>query len=346
MSETNDTVVLDAPVPPTEETASATLPPPPAPSIKSAIAGTQKSSLGGPPKGLRDFNTADLGDVEKMPAYFRVLLYGEPDSWKTVVAARFDSPENTLIVLTRRPEQTLPLINLGYEVVCVSDEASLVYALDSIGKLWKKKQERNSTLGELHTLVVDDLTEAVNLLKDEYKEIDGKVVKNLMRTYYAAGDTLRDLVSIGIFRLPLNVVCTALARSKESKMPPWRETVTPDLPPSMLNAMSADFDGVFHIVRDSHQILTREERNTAKYTDPATGKEETATYSIFAKIKHPIDSKTVASKEPPDLRLIWNKILAGRVAATPAAKPILPASGTQGKPGGTLPLGKPSPLKK
>lgn len=251
------------------------------------------------PKGLVQGNTKNLGS-----GYFHAVLYSETSARKTSTAAQFDSPENTRIIVTRRPEQLLPLRDLGYEYALCPDAASLRFALQRPEQLWPDWAARSTK-----TLVLDDGTEAVNMLLDEAGTIDGKEVKDRRRSYMEAGAELRDLLKLTLAK-PMNFIMVALAKVKENNITN-ADTVGPDLPPSMLNMVTTEFEYVLYIKKANYKLLTEDDRFVFTDIDPQTQKEKTYTRSVFAKTKYPLSfvgKGVVAREEALDLRAFWAKV--------------------------------------
>lgn len=261
------------------------------------------------PTSLKQGFTADLKDS----GFLHAIIYADTGMWKTVIAVTFDDPAHTLIITTRRPEQLIPVGELDYPYVEVRDAEALEYALMYPEALWAKMREQRPVLGDLRTLVLDDATEAVQLLLEGAKEdleVGGKGVKDIRRVYYRGKDSLRDLMKI-VLRKPLNLVATAVAKVRENPITN-EETVGPDLPPSMLGYIGAEFEFVFYIRPSDHKFTTDRDSFTFVGQDEQ-GKDRTVRRSILAKNKLPL---SVAKKVPPviakyedaNLRSIWAKV--------------------------------------
>src|SRR3990167_5780547 len=280
------------------------------PSISAGVSRVLSASL--PlPKGMTLANTQDLTQP-----FFHGCIYGETSMWKTSLAARFGKPEETLIVLTRRPEQLLPVRELGIPYVQAKDASMLNFGLLYPERLWEEARKTRPSLGELKNLVLDDATEAVSQLLEENSVIDGKEVRDQRRSYTAAGKDLRELLKVTL-RKPMNVVLVALAKVRENPITN-EETIAPDLPPSMLSMLLTEVEYAFYIKPGTHELLTDRDFIVFKDTDDA-GKERTVRRVIFAKNKLPlgVTMGALLKYEPPDLGAVWRKIQ--------AAKPAVPA---------------------
>jgi hypothetical protein len=263
------------------------------------------------PKNVVLGNTNDLGT-----RWFRTMIYSETDARKSVTAARFGSPEEVRIVLTRRKEQLTPLEDLeqkGYQFAEVTDEAGLVACITHpeagwTDPTWVKNPNR--------TLVIDDLTEGVYILLDSKEVIDGKQVKNRMRSYDAAGKVLRKLIQSS-FRAPQHIIMTATEKIKENPRT-GNDRVIPELPPSMMSMVTTELEYVFYIRKGVWKFFTTTKYETYKDRNELTGLEEEFTREVFAKNKLPLkykDAKILNPEEAMDLRAIWLKILGAKTTA-------------------------------
>lgn len=264
------------------------------------------------PKVPASLKSGFTGDI-KESGFLHAILYADTGRWKTSVAATFDDAAHTLIITTRRPEQLIPVSELDYPFVEVTDADALVYALTYPEALWAKMKEQRPALGDLRTLVLDDATEAVELLLEGAKddlESGGREVKDRRRIYFQGKDDLRDLMKI-VLRKPLNFVATAVAKVRENPITN-EETIGPDLPPSMLGYIGAEFEFVFYIRPSDHKFTTERDSFTFVDTDDQ-GKTKTVLRSILGKSKLPL---SLAKKVPPviakyeeaDLRKVWAKV--------------------------------------
>lgn len=257
------------------------------------------------PKGLTLFNTRSLA-----AGYFHGCIYGETSARKTTTAAHFGTPEDARIILTRREEQLIPLRNEGYEVACVKDADSLLFALKYPEQLWPDWATNPN-----RTLVLDDATEGVAMLLEDASEIDGKEVRDKRRSYSKAGDDLREAVKT-VLSKPMHFVMVALAKVRENGIT-QEERIAPDLPPSMQNLVLTELEFVFYIKKNMWKLATDTEYISVTRTNEATGKEETYKREIFAKNKLPFDlrGKGIVNKvEEMDLAKIWRKVKEGKAA--------------------------------
>lgn len=278
-------------------------PRPPGPPIRASIVPKV-------PASIRTGFTADIKDS----GFLHAILYADTGMWKTVIAVTFDDPQHTLILTTRRPEQLIPVGELNYPYVEMTDSAGLEYGLLYPEALWAEMKKRpGSTLGELRTLVLDDATEAVELLlegaQDDLEE-GGREIKDRRRIYFRGKDSLREIMKV-VLRKPLNFVATAVAKVREHPITN-EETVGPDLPPSMLGFIGAEFEFVFYIRPQDHKFTTDRDHFTFVGTDD-NGKDRTVRRSILAKNKLPLSvakmmPPVIAKYEEANLRKIWAKV--------------------------------------
>jgi hypothetical protein len=253
-----------------------------------------------------------LGDTNDLGArWFRVMIYGETDSRKSVTAATtFAKPEDVRIILTRRKEQLTPLEGMGYKFAEVTDEAGLVACITHPEAVWSDPTWVNNPN---RTLILDDLTEAVGILLDSKDIINGHVVKNRMRSYDAAGKVLRSSVHTA-FRAPQNIILTATEKIKENPRT-GNDRVGPELPPSMMSMVTTELEYVFYIRKGVWKLFTTTKYEIYKDRNELTGVEEEFTREVFAKNKLPLrykDAKILAPEEPMDLGAIWQKILGAK----------------------------------
>lgn len=277
------------------------------------------------PKSLTDqlFNTNDLSTP-----FFRCIFYGETDSRKTTTAARFGSPDETRIVLVRRPEQMTPLKGLGYTVFLAKDAqdfASVVQDPASVfGEPWAKNPNR--------TLVIDDITEAKDFLMESNEStVDnyGNVheVRDTRKVVKGAKDDMRSILKSAL-DAPQHLIVTALSRTIENPAAD-EERITVDLPPSISSMFTTDFEYVFYSLKAGSmlpqwQCLTSTETRGFKKIDEK-GKEVTYSRSIFAKSKLPLpvilsNPTLLPVRANADLRAIWNSILAAQAKPKKAAR--------------------------
>lgn len=261
------------------------------------------------PASLRAGNTNGLADQ----SFFRALLYGETSRRKTSTAASFAGPEFTRIILTRSEDQLLPLDGAGYQYVHCADGAALNYALRNPEALWPDWAAMADPLRQ-RTIMVDDITKGVNLLVEANSARDAR-----MAYRDAQQDLDKAIQSLG--RKPYNQILVALAKVKENSITN-EEQIGPDLPPSMLNYVLAEFTAVLY-VKDGvasapWKMLT--DRDTFAYedTDPATGKTRSYRRTVFAKHKSSLsraskgpNPNAIQLAEPLDLKAFWAKCRQG-----------------------------------
>lgn len=276
----------------------------------SIAAGVNAALTSKPPKGFSGGNTNDMGEQ-----FLHCLLYGEIDSWKTTTAARFGGPSRTLIVLTRAPEQLIPLDGQGFRYVRVENSDALRYALqfpekaaDAIGwPEWKDIPDR--------VLVVDDMTEGVNfIVEDNETNDEGKERKDGRQIYKGANADLAEMLA-SLKRKPMHLIMTALA--KVDLHPIFNEeTVGPDLPKGARTRLLADLEYVFFMKRATHKMVTT--GVSISFTKKNEfGKDITGHRDIIARNKLPgklcdLTPSFLSLEIPMDLAAMWKKIQAAK----------------------------------
>lgn len=269
------------------------------------------------PKGIRGFNTQDL---KNETSFFHGMLYGETDSRKTSTAAAFGGPENTLILLTRAPEQLIPLQEQGYHVALITDGEALSWALqfpDQVAKLpgvnFPQWAEMLSTPSAEPVLMIDDFTEGSAMLVDDNSTNDeGKERKDGRQIYKAVNDNLREIM-VSLKRRKMHTIFTALAKKYETPVAN-EEAIGPDMPSGARLIVTAELEHVLFMKKSTWKFLVRPMYLNYKKKDEH-GKDTTYRREIFAKHKLP---KEIALKQPPvlnisgeenmDLREFWNKV--------------------------------------
>ena len=247
------------------------------------------------------FNTNDI-----VSPFFRCLLYGDIDSGKTVTAARFGTPENTRIILTRQKEQVLGLRGEGYKVFHANSVEMLRYAVMYPEVVWPEWAEVPD-----RTLIIDDVTQVRDMLNDDNTS---ETVQDIRRISKMSKDELREIIQLSALSKPMNLIIVALERS-------WEEgkeiKVSPDLPPAMSNMLRADLEYVLYLKKtgpDTRQISTTLDREPFIKKDDK-GKEQTYWINRFARTKIPTSlagKGIVKPKEPADLRALWERVKAAK----------------------------------
>jgi hypothetical protein len=262
------------------------------------------------PKGLTRFNTVDLKTTQN---FFHYLLYAETSMRKTTMAALLGEPEETMLVMTRRKEQLIPLQSFGIEAQLVTDAASLRFALTYPDRLWEEarpERERRGLkpLGTLKNIVLDDATEGVEMLLEDADVENDK----FGRSYKQAGRDLRELCRV-VMKRPVNFGIIALAKVRENPVT-HEETIGPDIPPAMLAMLNTEVEFAFYIKPGTHQLLT--DRDFITFLDKdERGKPKTVRRVIFAKSKFDLavlrKNKGVSpllKYEEGNLQKLWAKI--------------------------------------
>lgn len=248
------------------------------------------------PKGLTKGNTKELTSP-----WFHGILYSETSARKTSTAAQFDTPENTRIIVTRRPEQLIPLRKLGYEFALCENAAAFKYALQFPEKIWPDWAKRSE-----RTLIVDDATEGSALLLEEAKE----TTSHGQKAYGMVKDDFRDMLKITL-RKPMHLILVALAKVKENGITN-ADTVFPDLPPSVMNLIGSELEYCFYIKVNNWKLLTDRDRFVFQDINPETQKTQSYTREIFAKNKLELPTVgmpgVLAKEEVLNLRAVWEKV--------------------------------------
>lgn len=260
------------------------------------------------PKGFSGNQTNTLDT-----SFFHGMLYGETDSGKTTTAAKFGGPKRTFILLTRSPEQLIPIRSENYHYAQIETSDALLWAMQFPEKAaevagfpeWKDTEGR--------VLMIDDMSEGANLMVDEnsIKE-DGSDVKDGRQIYKAVNDDLRAVMA-SLKKKKMHTIFTALAKIDLSLIAN-EETVYPDMPKGVRSIITADLEFVFFMKKESKKMLTQRDFLTFTKKDDKTGKPVAGKRDIFAKHKTPFEwvgriPPVLLKDEAMDLGAIWNKIL-------------------------------------
>lgn len=261
------------------------------------------------PQGITLFNTRELTS-----GYLHALLYGETDARKSTTAAMFGTPETTRIILVRRPEQLIPLRDLGYEVAAIENSEGLKFALlypESLWPDWTAEKIKD------RVLVLDDFTRAKDMLLEGNETRtdergNTKEVRDARQVHKAAKDDLYDVMQV-VLKRPMHFIGTALAQIYDNKIT-HEETVSPDIPPSMVRMLTTEFEFVFFVDKRTWKFVTTHKMERFTETDP-NGKKITQERSFFGKHKLPIELEgkgVILDDEVMDLRLIWERVKRGK----------------------------------
>lgn len=267
--------------------------------VRTSLQAAVTPQAGAVPKGLKKGNTNQLTDQ----SFFRCVLYSETSARKTTTAAHFAPPEFTRIILTRSEDQMSPLEGEGYQYVYVEDSAALSYAMKNPHLLWPDwaalpDPERQKTL------IIDDVSKAAQILIES-----NSTGRDKRQAYSGALSDLDALIS-PLTRKPYNLILVSLAKVRENQIS-GEEQVGPDLSPSLMNYITAEFAAVLYIQPKNFKMLSDRSIFTVIGTDPVTGKDKPFTRTIFAKHKLPfsaVGKGIIAKEEPADLREFWRKL--------------------------------------
>jgi hypothetical protein len=271
--------------------------------VRTNLAQAVKPPVGAAPKNLKAGNTNQLTDQ----SFFRCVLYSETSARKTTTAHHFAGPEFTRTILTRGHDQLIPLADENYQYVHAPDMESLAYALKNPEKLWPDWAGMSDP-GKLRTIVVDDVSKAAQIL------VEGNSTGRDKRQAYSGALSDLDSLVAPLSLKPYNLILISLAKVRDNQIS-GEEQVGPDLSPSLLNYITAEFAAVLYIQPKNFKILTDRTIFTVMGTDPVTGKNKPFTRTIFAKHKipfHAVGKGVVKREEDGDLMAIWKKIQSAR----------------------------------
>lgn len=262
------------------------------------------------PKGFSGASTNDL-----QTNYFHGMLYGETDRRKTTTAAEFGGPQRTFILLTRSPEQLIPIRAGNYHYARIEDGQALAWALtypekaaDAAGfPEWKDMPDR--------VLMVDDMSEGMSMFVDDNStRDDGTEVRDGRQIYKAVNDDLRSIMT-SMKKKQMHTVFTALAKVTPSPIAN-EETVYPDMPTGARSIITADLEFVFYMKPNGKMLTTSDFLTYTRKDDK--GKLISGKRDIFAKYK--LD-RTLIGRTPPvilkeenmNLAELWKRVCDARV---------------------------------
>lgn len=267
--------------------------------VRTSLQASVAPQSGALPKGLKLGNTNQLTDQ----SFFRCVLYSETSARKTTTAAHFSSPELTRIILTRSEDQMSPLEGEGYKYVHVTDATALSYAMKNSHILWPDWAAMPDPEKQ-KTLIIDDVSKAAQMLVES-----NSTGKDKRQAYSGALADLDSLISPLTLKA-FNLILVSLAKVRENQIS-GEEQVGPDLSPSLMNYITAEFAAVLYIQPKNFKMLSDRSIFTVIGTDPATGKDKPFTRTIFAKHKipfHAVGKGLIKKEEDLDLKTFWKKI--------------------------------------
>lgn len=250
------------------------------------------------PAGLVSKNTKSITSP-----WLRALIYGETNARKTTTAALFDTPENVRIILNRGEDQLIPLRNLGYEYVHCDTMQKLKHAMmypETLWPDWAKLPNR--------TLVIDDLSKSKEMMLDDHEFNERGTKNNNMIVHREAKADMAELMK-SLFNKPMHIIAIAFAKIYENSLT-HEENVAPDLPPGILQMVTADFSFCFYIQKSSWMFVTNDKRETYRDVDEKMVMQN-FTRVIMAKNKIPKDQVgkgVINDLEKMDLADIWKRI--------------------------------------
>lgn len=259
------------------------------------------------PKGLEvDTDTGQLDQI-----WMRAMIYGETNAKKTTVSAKFGSPEDVRIILTRGEDQLLPLVpepgKPAYKYRYCDTAEKIKFAMMYPERLWPDWATRPNRI-----LVIDDITKGKDILLDFHEYNEKGTKQNNMMVHREAKTDMADLVKV-MFGKPMHIIMVAFASIYENPVT-HEENVGPDIPPSMMRMLTADFTFVFYIDKAKNMFRTDDYREVYEDVDESM-KRKTFTRIITAKHKIPafLAGKNIVNPlEPLDLQKIWLKIQAAK----------------------------------
>lgn len=209
-------------------------------------------------------------------SHAHILVYGPTKAGKTTTATSLSV--NTAIISTQPEEQLAHLRSLDLPYVRVRNARDW----DSV-----IRDPRAVFGSNFDTLVIDDLTEAVEFLVEKFEA----TVKDGRQVYKAAGRALREQLE-QLLEGDYNLVATALERNLEDAFKvTW---VTPNLPPSVMGLATSKFSFLFCLLIN-HKLLTRYDPNRR----------------ILAGNRLPLNKiGAFALEEEPNLANLWKKFQA------------------------------------
>jgi hypothetical protein len=253
-------------------------------------------------------------DDDSVSNYFRCMIYGPTNSFKTTTAAKFGGPERTLIISTRDPEQVrIPLRGLGFKPIVLAHDSDAFLsclqfpekAAEAIGfPEWKDRDDR--------VLMVDDWTEGASLLVDDNSTNDeGREIKNGMKIYGEVKKDVREVLNaLKLKEKRMHLVFTALVADND-----W--ALWPDMAKGARNGINAAFDYVFYMDAEMKKMKTTDGFGVPYQAKDALGKDVTRLRKGFAKYKIPSSMvgqqpPVIAKEEPMDLKAVWEKVVAAK----------------------------------
>lgn len=266
-----------------------------------SVAGTTLSAGTLAKLKARTFNTKELS-----ARWLHAIIYGPTDARKSTSAAEFGSPEDVRIILVRNREQLLPVMDKGYIAFHAETWAQLSMALKYPEQIWPEWAKRPN-----RTLILDDMTEGKDLAMEDNETTtdaqgNSKEVADLRKVVRGAKEDIRDVIK-SVLRKPLNFIIVCMAREWDTTKD--QGNIAPDLPQSISNLVTTDFEYVFYVKKDSWEFITAPLRLPGTRRNEKN-KDEAYTRTIFAKHKVPKElvGKVLKVKEKMDLREIWTRI--------------------------------------
>ena len=255
------------------------------------------------PAGLESRSTDNI-----LSPWARICLYGELDSWKTVTAAHFGSPEDVRIIFTRGEDQLRGLTGENYKYVTADNSVRFRAACLYPERIWPDWAMRPNRI-----VITDDLTRGSEFLIDDNEtDKEGREIRDNRMVHKGAKDDMVSLMD-SLRMKPLHLIMVAQARIWTNNIS-REETISPDLPPAMMKSLMNDTSFILFLDKAKRQMLTRQrvEIYTAKNDK---GKEESFKRSIMARHKIPKaleggDGKPglLSEYEKIDLAAFWSKI--------------------------------------
>lgn len=253
------------------------------------------------PSGLETLSTDTVLD----DSFFRTVLYSVTSGRKTSTAHGFEEPEYVRTILTRDKSQMIPLAGEGYKYVHANDATKFSFAMNSPEKLWPDWAEMPDP-DKRRTIIVDDLTKALDVM------VKSALVKDKRMAYRDAKNDLDEMVT-GLSRKPYNLIIITLAKIGENIKD--NDEIGPEMSPSLLSYITAEFSAVLYVDIDKWQILTDRDKFGVGVDERGNVLPQRR---IFAKHKLPrklVGKGLINLYEPLDLKAFWKKLRAAQGTA-------------------------------
>jgi hypothetical protein len=294
----------------------------PKPSQPSIVAGVHAAARTNPKLTKYAERTKSTHDITS--PWFRCLIHGEIDSWKTTTAHLFGTPEQTRTILVRGEDQLEPIIKKGYKFLQVNDGAEFVDVLANCDLIWPDWAKHPEPV-----LIIDDLSRAKDYVVTSSKtySTDSGEVKEYkdMRKVYGTALAEFDSVFTIANKKPMHIILIATSKVVEGKIS-LEETVSPDLSQAIGTFVMSDYSFIFFLNKKNPyqtRLLTAMTNEAITEYDEKQKKNVTYQRYYFARHKIPVElagKGFIKLYEPADLRAVWEKIKSANTQVKEAAK--------------------------